>query len=373
MRMVQALQTLGMTVKREDSRIIVHGGDLGGNDCIVDAGLAGTTSRFMIALSVLRRARTTVVGDGALSRRPMGELVAALRQLGASIVTSEHSSLPVSIDPRKPKSSDVTIRGDVSSQFISALMLIAPYLSSGLTIHVSTPLVSRPYVEMTAAVMNSFGVPVSVSDYEIRIPQSRYEARMFDVEPDYSSAAFPVMATAIRGGVVRIPGLACSEHQGDSVVLDITAIMGCDVSVEMDDVLVGRDSSSRLRPFEADLRDASDLVPPVVVAAAFADGVSRISGIGFIRGKESDRLGDLAHELRRLGADIAVLDDGLEIRGNTVWREGIIDAHHDHRLAMALALVALSGVRVGVNDPDVVDKSWPSYWHDMAPILGARS
>jgi 3-phosphoshikimate 1-carboxyvinyltransferase len=243
-------------------------------------------------------------------------------------------------------------------------------LPQGLRIEIQGPLVSRSYVEMTARVMQSFGASVVLSSSSIAIDASGYTSCSYVVEPDFSSAAFPLMAVALREGSVTIPSLALSELQGDAEVLDILRDMGVKVSTTNTDVVVSRDAQSELQPIDRDMSNCSDLVPAVAVACLGITGRSRIRGVGFIRHKESDRLGDLANELRKTGAKVEVMEDGLVIYGGSGCQSAMFETHHDHRLAMALSLLALVSDDVAIQDPSVVSKSWPNFFSDMDGILG---
>lgn len=338
---------------------------------IIDAQLAGTSSRFMTAVAALSADTRIIDGGEPLRARPMGDLHGALEELGADITPlGQVGHLPISVSKGNCRGGKVSIRGDVSSQFISALMLIGPVLLDGLSIHVEGPLVSRSYVDMTASVMRAFGAQVEINDADISVRPTGYVATDYVVEPDFSSAAFPLVATVLRHGDVQIPHLGLSSMQGDSAVLEILRSMGLEVDQDTTDVVVRHRSGTQLRPIDIDMSDCSDLVPAVAVACLAIDGVSTISGVGFIRQKESDRLGDLAAELTKCGADIRVNDDGLTISGGRPLVDATFQTHHDHRLAMALSLCSLMSGACSLLDYHVVSKSWPSYFDDLAPILG---
>jgi 3-phosphoshikimate 1-carboxyvinyltransferase len=342
----------------------------------VSAHLAGTTSRFLLALGCLSEVPITVTGEAPLLARPIGDLAEALRTLGFSVEPRSSSSLPLTVSlgvDSESIGSDVTIRGDVSSQFISALMMIGPTLHRGLRIHVDGELVSRSYVEMTSQVMATFGASVEVSAHDIVVAATGYQPAIIDVEPDFSSAAFPVCAAVLSGKKVRIPGLSQSRLQGDARILNILEEMGARIVVDNDDIVVTRDASTPLEAITTDMADCSDLVPVVATLCTFADGVSELSGIGFIRKKESDRLGDLSNELAKTGAHVEVLEDGLRIHPVAVRHCAVLDTHHDHRLAMSFALLALRIQGIEIRDPSVVSKSWPQYWTAMTPLLRART
>jgi 3-phosphoshikimate 1-carboxyvinyltransferase len=302
----------------------------------------------------------------------MSDLHDALTSLGAEVLhLGEVGHLPVSVSRGSLAGGDIHIAGNVSSQFISALMLIGPMLSEGLNIHVDGPLVSRSYVEMTADIMRSFGASVNIDESTIVVSAGSYGGRSYSIEPDYSSAAFPLVAISIREGRVVIPGLATASLQGDSEIVRILELMGMTCDVNGSDVSVTRHSDQQVLPLIMDMSNCSDLVPAVAVACCMASGESVLSGIGFIRNKESDRLGDLAKELNRAGAKVIVGVDGLRIVGPCAWTTVVFDSHHDHRMAMALSLLSLCTSGVQIADPAVVTKSWPTFFADMAPILGA--
>ena len=339
---------------------------------IVDAVLAGTSSRFLTAVAALFESTAIIDGEAALRGRPMSDLHDALTSLGAEVLhLGEVGHLPVSVSRGSLAGGDIRIAGNVSSQFISALMLIGPMLSEGLNIHVDGPLISRSYVEMTADVMRSFGTSVRIDESTILVSAGAYKGREYLIEPDYSSAAFPLVSISVREGRVVIPGLATASLQGDSEIVPILRMMGMTCDVNGSDVSVMRHSDQQVLPLIMDMSNCSDLVPAVAVACCMASGESVLSGIGFIRNKESDRLGDLAKELNRAGAKVIVEEDGLRIVGPCTWTSVVFDSHHDHRMAMALSLLSLCTSGVQIADPEVVTKSWPTFFADMSPILGA--
>lgn len=361
-------------ISRDGDVLVVRGDSPPSLPGIVDAKLAGTSSRFLTAVAALLGTTTVIDGDEPLRGRPMGDLHQALIELGAHVEwLGDRGHLPVAVSRGQLRGGSISIRGDVSSQFISALMLIAPLLQGGLRLSIVGDLVSRSYVEMTAAVMRSFGVVVHVSEQEIHVPEGPYAPQNYRIEPDFSSAAFPLMAPVLTPCSVRIPGLSKGILQGDSAVLEILTSIGCSVSVMGDDVVVERSEGSVLRAIDVSMTDCSDLVPAVSVALSAVEGESRITGVGFIRHKESDRLGDLAAEMSKCGASVVVDADGLSIRGKSEFQSSVVETHHDHRLAMALSLYALRGIEIVVADADVVTKSWPTFFNDMAPILSSMN
>jgi len=365
--MVVALRTLGVEIEDgsdDGSTVRVVGGRsrFRPGPLTLDAGLAGTTSRFLTALCAFGNGRYTIDGGAPLRTRPMAPLHDAMATLGADIRTHAATGhLPVTVEgPFDFSSEEVTMPGDVSSQFLTALMLVAPYFNDGLRLVLSTELVSRPYVRMTAAIMQQFGVQgVEVGDRIIVVPRGCYTPQEFTVEPDASSAGYPLAAAAICGGRVRVPGLTKYSIQGDAHFCHVLARMGCSATQDADATTVAR--SGQLRGMAINMVELSDLVPTLAVVAAFAEGATEIHGVGFIRNKESDRLGDLCDELQRAGVDAVATADGLIVHPGTV-RMATLGTHHDHRLAMAFALLGLGASGIVVDDPDVVSKSWPDFW-----------
>ena len=359
-----ALRSLGILVEESAGSIHVTGPlDINGTENLeLDARLAGTTSRFLIALSALRHGRTTISGEGRLRERPFAELVEAIRHLGANVEGGP--GLPISVSRGDLRGGTVSMNGSVSSQFVSALMMIGPFLSGGLRIELTGEVVSASYIEMTGSLMTHFGARVAIDGRVIDVAEGEYRATNLDIEPDASSASYPAAFAAIAGGSARISQGATVRLQSDRVVFAILRRMGCSVEDVGDDIVVRRDPSSALIAVDVDLRDSSDLVPTIAAVAATARGTTRIRGVGFIRQKESDRIADLAKELRRFGVEVREDADGLDIVGGPLTSASV-DPHHDHRLAMALSLLGWNAEGTVISDSRVVAKSWPSYFADM--------
>ena len=314
--MLTCLELLGIGVARgsaalPSSRIQGTGGSLRPGPIQLPTRLAGTTSRFITALAALGAGPYLIDGHAPLRTRPMAPLHDALASLGASLEPGDRwGYLPVTVSGPLRSSELLGVPGDISSQFLTALMLIGPYVEGGLRIAITTTLVSRPYLQITKAVMAEFGHDaVTITDTEVEVAPGRYIAREYSIEPDASSASYPLAAAAICGGRVEVPGLTKSSMQGDATFCDVLASMGC-VSHRDEDstAVVGGEG---LHGVDIDMVDLSDLVPTLAAVATFADSPTRIRGVGFIRAKESDRLGDLCAELRRLGAAAEETEDGL--------------------------------------------------------------
>lgn len=376
--MMSCLDGLGVEIETDGGVATVAGtgGVVRPRTDRLDARLAGTTSRFVTAMAALADRAVVIDGDPPLRARPMAELHDALAELGATVTDEEVTGrLPVSVGGPLRRGGTVRMRGDVSSQFVTALMLIAPLLEGGMRIELTTPLVSLPYVRLTAALMAAFGVGgIDVGDRLIAVPPGRYTGRRYDIEPDATSASYPLAIAAVRGGAVTVPRLATISHQGDAAFVDLLAEMGCDVETAGDAVTVRRRPEQELSGIDVDMAGVSDLVPTVAAIAVTASTPTTVRGVGFIRGKESDRLGDLAVELAKTGARINDAADGLLIEpvcnGAADLHGATLATHHDHRLAMAFAVLGSAVDGIVVDDPDVVTKSWPGFWDAYAELCG---
>lgn len=366
--MIEGLRALGVEVVSDGGIARVVGGAGLPNPppgTRVNARLAGTTSRFLTAMASLADSPLVIDGDPPLRGRPMSVLHTALAALGARIAYGDADGhLPVEVCGPLTGGS-VSLPGDVSSQFISALMLIAPVLPGGLHLELTTSLVSRPYVALTADVMSAFGVgPISIEDRAVIVPEGEYSARAYDIEPDASSASYPLAIAAVAARSVTVADFRPPMTQGDGEIVNLLERMGCDVISDSTGTSVSRDPSAPLRGVDVDMRDVSDLVPTIAAVATFASTPTTIRGVGFIRAKESDRIGDLADELAKTGASIVDTADGLHIQPVPIEaRHGArLATHHDHRLAMAFAVVASAVDGIEIDDRNVVTKSWPGFW-----------
>jgi 3-phosphoshikimate 1-carboxyvinyltransferase len=378
--MLDCLRTLSIGIDVTDvdgiATAVVRGtgGALPPGPLTLDTRLAGTTSRFISALAALGPGPYRIDGAAPLRRRPMGPLHDSLHALGAHVdPDGDWGHLPVTITGPVGGADAIVMPGDVSSQYVTALMLIAPLLRDGLSLGLSSDLVSRPYVEITRAVMEAFGATdVHIAHRHVTAAESGYLPTEYTVEPDASSASYPLAAAAIVGGAVSVKGIGHTSLQGDAEFASVLERMGCIVTLGRTDTVVMRRRDTPLRGIDIDMAHISDLVPTLAVVATQATTPTRITGVGFIRDKESDRLGDLATELRKLGADIEVDDDGLTVVPTDVLQGARVETHHDHRLAMAFGVLGLAVDGVEIADPDVVTKSWPGFWDALDAIPARR-
>jgi 3-phosphoshikimate 1-carboxyvinyltransferase len=328
--------------------------------------------RFLAAVCGLGHGRYRLDGTARMRQRPIGDLLGALRSLGVDArAESPGDCPPVAIRSTGLGGGIARVRGETSSQFASGLALAAPCSRDGLAIEFEGRLVSLPYLAMTRQVMEAFGAQCEVTgERSWRIAATGYRGRDYAVEPDASAASYFTAAAAITGGRVRIEGLGRASLQGDVGFCDALARMCCDVAWGDDHVVV---SGRAAHGIEIDMNAISDTVPTMAVVALFAAGPTRITNVAHVRDKETDRIGDLVRELRRLGADVEERDDGL-----TVWPRGaatplhgaVIRTYDDHRMAMSLALAGLRVAGVAIADPGCVAKTFPDYWRRLAALAG---
>ena len=369
--MVGALRQLGVRVVADPTGTALTVDGVDGRPptvgALIDARLSGTTARFVAPVACLGDA--TVVLDGAdpLRRRPMGELLEALVTLGAGVEPlGDPGCLPVQFDAHGLAGGPVEVAGDVSSQFLSGLMLSGPCMRRGLDVVLTTELVSRPYVEMTATVMRAFGASVDVGPSRVTVGPGGYTAvDRFPVEPDASAASYFFALAAVSGGRIVVEGLGSATSQGDLRFAEILGQMGAEVDIAPDRTTVT--GTGRLRGIDVDMSDCSDTVQTLAAVAPFASGPTVVRGVGFIRRKETDRLAAMVTELRRLGVDATEDPDGLTVRPSSPVA-GSVSTYDDHRMAMSLAVVGCMVPGVEVLDPGCVAKTYPGFWSDLEAV-----
>jgi 3-phosphoshikimate 1-carboxyvinyltransferase len=370
-----ALQRLGVVDKDDPAAAVVRVvgvQQLPASKKCVDlyAANSGTTARFLTAMLTLGRGTYRLDGTPRMRERPIGNLLAALRQLGADVACESSSACPpVVVHGRGLRGGRAVVASDISSQFLSGLLLASPYAETDVELLVEGALVSRPYIDMTRAVMASFGVEVHAEEYRrfvIRAGQ-RYRGRRYAVEPDASAASYFFAAAAITQGRVTVEGLSIANSlQGDVAFCDCLRRMGCEVrESDAGITVVGRP----LRGIDIDMNAISDTVQTLGAAAVFAAGPTTIRGVAHIRRKETDRIHALAVELRKFGAAVEERNDGLTIVPRAL-HGAEIDTYDDHRMAMSMALIGLRVPGVVICDPGCTAKTYPEFWDDLARISG---
>jgi len=371
--MLEALQRLGVACERADGTLRVAG--VGGAFPVRRAelwlGNAGTAFRPLTAALALSGGEYRLSGVPRMHERPIRDLVEALRGVGAQIdYLGAEGYPPLAVHPGRLRfEAPVRVRGDVSSQFVSALLMALPLSGAAVTLEVEGELISKPYVEITINLMRRFGVDVAREDWRrFHLERSQYASPgQMLVEGDASSASYFLAAAAIGGGPVRVEGVGRDSIQGDVRFAEVLERMGARVGMGPDWIEASCDR--RLNPIDMDLNHIPDAAMTAAVTALFADGPSTLRNIASWRVKETDRLAAMATELRKLGAEVEEGRDYLRIVPPArLVSDVAIDTYDDHRIAMSFALAALGGVPVRINDPSCVAKTFPDFFASLARI-----
>lgn len=363
--MVDGLRSLGVDVATDwpAGRVVVTGarGKPEADVAMINARLSGTTSRFLLPVAGLGEGLRRVDAANRMRERPMGEVLDAVRSLGASVHdVGAPGHLPVEVVGGSLAGGEVVVRGDESSQFLSGLLLAGPAMPRGLVVRLAGELVSAPYVELTVQVMRSFGVEVDRPDERTwTVAPQTYAATTYAIEPDASAASYVFAAAVVTGGRATVPGLGRSALQGDLAFVDLLTQMGATVERGPSSTTVS--SNGSLRGISADMSQISDTAPTLAVVAAFAEGRTQVTGVGFIRGKETDRIAAVVAELRRLGVAATEDADGFTIEPAPM-HGGTVQTYDDHRMAMSFAVAGLRVAGIEIADPGCVAKTFPGFW-----------
>lgn len=363
--MLVALVELGIAIDREGTTLTVEGagGRVPEGPVELHARLSGTTSRFLAPVLAAGAGPYRLDGFEPLRARPMGPVIDALRSLGTDVVEEGRPGhLPVTIGGGA-RGGRVELAGHISSQFLSGLLLAGPLFPDGVGVHLTTPLVSLPYVELTRSVMRAFGATVDATTVE----SGTYVAAGYDIEPDASAASYFFAAAAITGGRVTVEGLGRDALQGDLAFVDLLEQMGAEVVRDERSTTVRGTGS--LHGITADLSDHSDTAQTLAAVAVFAEGPTTITGIDFIRAKETDRIAETVANLRRCGIEASEDADGMTIQPG-VPRAAAIETHDDHRMAMSFALLGLRVPGIDILDPLCVAKTYPDFFADLDQLRG---
>jgi 3-phosphoshikimate 1-carboxyvinyltransferase len=360
---LNAVNMLGAQTERSQDQWTVKGGSLTAPAKAVHCGESGTTIRFMTAVSGLVDGPVKLTAGPSLSSRPMGPLLDALTSLGVE-AHGEHGHPPITVHGKGDiGGGEATLPGDVSSQFVSALLLVAPLMRRLLTVRVTTPLQSWPYVQMTMDAMEVFGVNAEASPGRdaFTVPTGKYRASNVNVEGDWSSASILLAAGAL-GGEVTVGNLDEGSSQADTAILEIMSSMGAENSVNDNEVTCVK---SRLEAVNHDFSDHPDLFPIAAALCSVAEGKSTLTGLERLRLKESDRVASMTEGLKRMGVKVAMEDASVRITGGTV-RGAEVNPYNDHRIAMSLGALALAAEGdTTIKDAGCVTKSYPGFWGDL--------
>jgi len=375
--MLSALRTLGVGVEQSGAKAWrIHG--CGGTFPVADADLfmgnAGTAIRPLTAALALSGGSYRLAGVPRMHERPIGDLVDGLSQVGADVrYTGQPGFPPLSIHPAAVKlGGPIRLRGDVSSQFLTALLMALPLTGEAAVIEMTTELISKPYIEITLNLMARFGVEVKRDgwrSFALGAGQAYRSPGLLRVEGDASAASYFLAAGAIGGGPVRVEGVGRNSIQGDVRFAEALASIGARIEWGDDYLEARAPGSGKLRAFDLDLNHIPDAAMTLAVAALFADGRCTLRNIASWRVKETDRIAAMATELRKLGATVEEGANYIGILPPAALVPGVaIDTYDDHRMAMCFSLATLGGVPVAINDPKCVNKTFPEYFDAFAEI-----
>jgi 3-phosphoshikimate 1-carboxyvinyltransferase len=411
--MIESLKQLGFKLHADLPNATVEIAGQGGVIPATQADLyianSGTSVRFLTALASLGHGRFRLHGTPRMHQRPIQDLIDPLAQLGVRAeCETKNGCPPVIVHADGLPGGTAKLHGGVSSQFLSGLLMASPYAKSPVELIVDDALVSKPYVEMTLAVMRSFGIDVPSTNLQhFQIAPDKYRAlKTYEIEPDASAASYFFAAAAITGGEITVDGLTRDSLQGDVAFCDCLEQMGCEVRVQglgeegsgvrgqgspsgnkppalpegrptnqhspNSITVTGPPPGKKLRGITVDMNAISDTVQTLAAVALFADGPTTITGVAHIRHKETDRIGNLAIELRKLGAAVDELSDGLRIIPGPLHAARIA-TYDDHRMAMSLALVGLRVPGVVIENPRCVEKTYPRFFGDLTVLVDGRA
>ncbi|GGI90792.1 3-phosphoshikimate 1-carboxyvinyltransferase [Shewanella gelidii] len=329
-------------------------------------GNAGTAMRPLCAALTLGEGEFTLTGEPRMEERPIGDLVDALRQLGAQVTYLKNEGFPpLTIDATGLKGGNVSIAGDLSSQFLTALLMVAPLAKGPVNIDIKGELVSKPYIDITLDLMEKFGVFVDNQNYqrfEIKAGQSYVSPGKVLVEGDASSASYFLAAAAIKGGTIKVTGVGRASIQGDVKFADVLSQMGARIEWGDEHIIA---HASTLKAVDLDMNHIPDAAMTIATAALFAEGTTRIRNIYNWRIKETDRLAAMATELRKVGATVEEGHDYITITPPQQLNTADIDTYNDHRMAMCFSLVAFADCGITINDPGCTSKTFPTYFDEF--------
>lgn len=376
--LMETLMRLGFTVKadREESEITIQGqaGKIPSLESEVEVyvGNAGTAARFLPPLLSLGGGEYRIDGTPRMRERPVHNLVESLRQLGGNILyDGEEGRFPLVISGGGLRGGVAKVESSKSSQFLSGLLMSAPYAKGKTVLEIEGELVSRPYIGITICVMKAFGVEVDVDEEHGRymVSPGVYEPRKYEVEPDASAASYFMAAAAVTGGRIRIPGLGSETSQGDIRFLEVLESMGCSVDVRPDHVEVR--GPQRLKGVEVDMNEFSDTMMTLAAIAPFAESPTTIKNIEHTRHQETDRIHAVANELARLGVKVEEKQSFLRIIPSSSGaveskvRPATVRTYEDHRMAMSFAVVGLVAPGIRIENPACVTKTFPDYFRRL--------
>ncbi len=368
---IHALHAFGIRTEHQKNALLVYGTgeklQIPNKEIFV--GNAGTTLRFLTTFAALAKGETVLSGDVQMQQRPIQDLLDALHSAGIHS-ESANGFPPVKIYGGKFLGGELKMNATISSQFLSSILLCAPYSQNGVTVKIEGSISSRPYVDMTIDVMKKFGVSVELADeHTFKISsQKKYTRREYTIENDASSASYFFAAAAITKSEVTVKNLSAHSLQGDIAFLDVLEQMGCRVNKKRNEVSV---TGKKLNGITVDMNAMLDAVPTLAVVALFADGVTTITNVSQLKFKESDRMTAIATELKKVGAEVEVYDDSLVIIPQK-YSSATIETYNDHRIAMSFAVAGLCIEGIGIKNPSCVSKSFPGFWDEFSKLESTK-
>lgn len=368
--MRDSLQRLGIAIdfapSAKTARIAGAGGLIPRGDLELWCENSGTSIRFLTALCALGRGRYRLDGNDRMRERPIAPLIDALAGIGVDAVCERHNGCPpVVLHARGISGGTIRVAGDLSSQYLSALLMIAPAAEQGLTVQVTGELVSRPYVDMTLQLMRAFSAEIAEPEVNhFCVSPGGYKGRSFAIEPDASAASYFFALAAVTGGEVTVRGLHPGSLQGDVRFVRVLERMGCETIWDEDSITV---QGGSLRGIDVDMNDISDTAQTLACVAPFAEGPTRIRNVAHMRLKETDRIAAVVTELRRVGLTVDEYHDGLTIHPGPL-HPATIHTYDDHRMAMSFALLGSRTPGIRIADPGCTAKTYPEYFQDLEQL-----
>ncbi len=367
----RALSSMGIVIEERDGVVVVYGtrGELSACSEPIYLGNSGTSMRLLAGVAAIGKGVYTLTGTERMAMRPAADLLDGLKQLGVPARSIEGNGCPpLEITGGHARGGKVNLKCGISSQYLSSLLLVAPYIDEGLEIFVVEGPVSKPYIDLTVEVMNRFGVEVERDGYNYFKVRGGacYRKGNYVIEPDASQASYFWAAGAVTGATVKVLGISPDSRQGDVRFLRILEEMGCSVTRDSDGIAV---SGGDLKGVNVDMGDMPDLVPTLGVVAAFAKGRTVIRNVAHLKEKESDRLSAVAAELSKMGIDVAMTGSGLEIVGGKPYGTEI-ETYDDHRIAMSFAVAGLVIPGIVIRNEQCVAKSFPNFWEVFESLYG---
>ncbi len=367
LNVIESLKKLGVHIDKTADKITIEGtaGKLKPVAGELNVGESGVGMNFLTSAACLSEKPVVLTGTGRLNERPIGEVVEGLRQLGCKIEYIDKDGFPpIKVFGGGIKGGFAKMKGQKTSQYFSSLAISSPYALTPVLLECVDTMTEQPYFDITLQMMQEFGIEAQNHNYkQVLIPNGKkYSAKDITIEGDYSSASFFFLAAAICKSKVTVAGLNPNTKQGDKAFLDLMKKMGCNVTSTTDGVCI---EGRQLNAIEQDMSNLPDLVPPLAIAAAFAKGTSRLTNIGHLRLKESDRLAVMASQLHKMGVNAACNQNSLIIEGSSTIHGADIDPHNDHRIAMSFAVAGLATGNQKIQNEMCVAKSFPDFWQRL--------